>query len=151
MSRAGRSSEAGFTLLEALVVLVVLSLAATVAGFALPGAGDRAKLTTAAAELEAVLVQARTLARKSATIRQVAFDLDERRYRLTGEAGWTLLPKGVELTIVSAHELGSPRRPAIAFLPDGTSSGAILTLLAGSHRAVRRVEWLTGRVRHERP
>jgi len=146
-SRAGWSGEAGFTLLEALIVLVVLSLAATVTGLAVPRTRERTQFLEAEARLRSILMEARSLARQSASVSRVVFDLDEGKVRMAGSAEWYRLPRQAELSVTSAREIGSPHQPAIAFLPDGTSSGGAITLTLGSHTASHRVEWLTGRIR----
>jgi len=62
-SAADRSAEAGFTLLEVLVVVAILGLTASIIGSTLPNARDRALLLNAESAVEAVLVQAQAEAR----------------------------------------------------------------------------------------
>jgi general secretion pathway protein H len=149
MSRTGRVAEGGFTLLEVLIVVVVLSLAASVVGFALPDVQTRVRLSETGAKVESLLLAARAEARRASAIRWVVFDLDARRYHVDGSDQWNDLPLGLELSVTSARELGSPRQPVIAFLPDGTSSGGVITLRGSGGVVTRRVEWLTGAVRDD--
>lgn len=151
MSQAGSTGNAGFTLLEILVVLVILSLASTTLGLGIPSARERTQLASAGAQLDATLLEARSQARREGAIRTVVFDLSARRYRIGEKGDWHVLPNGVEMSVVSARELGALTTAAVAFLPDGTSSGADITLAVAGLTTSRRVEWLTGRLRHEKP
>lgn len=149
-SAADRSAEAGFTLLEVLVVVAILGLTASIVGTALPNTRDRVLLSSAESAVEAVLVQAQAEARRLGEPRLVEFDLDGHRIRIDNSTGSTPLPDRVEITVISAREFGSSRRPVIAFLPDGTSSGGEVTLVSNTLRSTRRIDWMTGRVRDTR-
>jgi len=136
----------GFTLLEALIVVLILSLAAMIGGLAISQTTDRAAVAKAEAQIIGAIASARSEARRSGSRRSVVFDLDERRFQIEGAQIWQTLPKGVELSITSARELGTSRHPAIAFLGDGTNSGADITLLGSGYARRLRVEWLTGEI-----
>jgi hypothetical protein len=43
------------------------------------------------------------------------------------------------------------RASALIFLPDGTGSGAIVTMRAGRFSTTRRVDWLSGAILHAEP
>lgn len=149
MWRAGPINSGGFTLLEALVVLMILSLAGMTLGLSIPGTRERVQVAAVGARLEVTLLEARAQARREGTIRSVVFDLQTRRYRIDETGDWQVLPSNLEMSVISARELGESDRAAVAFLPDGTSSGADITLTMGEQQISRRVEWLTGRIRRE--
>ncbi|MGO4389324.1 prepilin-type N-terminal cleavage/methylation domain-containing protein [Microvirga sp. 2YAF29] len=149
MSRTGPNEEAGFTLLEVLVVITILSLAVTIVGIALPGAQERTALTRTESGIVSLLVEAQAEARRSAVARRVTFDLDAHRVHLEGTRLAFGVSKDVRITIVSAQEVGTARRPALVFLPDGSSSGAEIAIASGPYGSRLRVDWVTGRTRRD--
>jgi hypothetical protein len=100
------------------------------------------------AELQSLLTEAHVLARRTGTIRQVTLDPAGRRVRSGPNGEWHQLDTRISLTVVSAQEVEVDGYPTILFLPDGTSSGAVVTLAAGGQRISRRVDWLSGRLQH---
>lgn len=138
----------GFTLLEMLVVVTIMSLAGMIVGLAIPRTRELAALARAEADIIKVLKETHTQARRSSSTRRVVFDLDHRRFQIEGSQDWHSFPTGTEISIVSARELGLPRRPAIMFLGDGTNSGGDITLKSGRYAKKLRIDWLTGRVGH---
>jgi general secretion pathway protein H len=149
MSRTGPNEESGFTLLEVLVVITILSLAATIVGIALPGAQERKALTHTEAGIVNLLVEAQAEARRSAAAHRVIFDLDAHRAHLEGTSQGYAISLDVRLTIISAQEVGTARRPAVVFLPDGSSSGAEIAIASGPYGSKLRVDWVTGRTHRE--
>lgn len=128
------SGEAGFTLAEMLVVLVLLALSATlVASRGLPG---QTRLDRAA--LQAFVRAARAEAMLSG--REILLSV------LPGGAG--LQAGGRQLTLTagqSADLLAGDGGPAIRFAPDGSSPGGSLRVRAAGAEAWRlRVAPLTG-------
>lgn len=148
MWRAGRNTEAAFTLLEALVVLTVLSLVATAAALELPNARDRIRLAQARGWLESTLAHCGRQALREGRTISVEFDPAAGRYRVSGD-DWRALPRGVVWTVEAA---GQPEfsNPNLVFLSDGTGSGATIVMRAGSYSSVHRIAWLTGTIRDAR-
>lgn len=143
--------ERGFTLLELLVVLAVLSLVVAI-GLprlvnALPGTETRRTAT----ELAAALKDARFTAIRRNTDTAVVLDLPGRRYAVSSEETSHRLPSGLQVAMTTA---GTAEADAgvgrISFYPDGSSSGGRIRLGQGSHSYQIDVEWLTGRVRMAR-
>lgn len=132
-------------MLEVLVVLAILSLAGMAAALGLPNARDRAKLAQAGAWLENMLADLRGQARREGRMHWVEFDVSTGRYHLQDTA-WRALPSGA--TWALTHGRQADASPLITFLPDGTGSGAEISIRVGAYSSIRRVEWLTGSIRH---
>lgn len=147
MSQAGPAGDAGFTLIEVLLALTVLSLTALALGPRIAGNAERDGVARTLALLDTVLASARAAAQQGRTV-LVTVDLDKRRIRSSIENRWHPWPSHVSIDTRTARELGSPRQPVIAFLADGTSSGARILVRAGSQEGVRKVAWLTGAITH---
>lgn len=142
-------AEAGFTLFEVLVVLV---LAGLLAGIAV-GAGrpvspaTSARLTAAA--IAAALRDARGEAIAGARPVAVVFDLANHRYRV-GEAEWRAVAPAVALSLLTTRgETVSETSGRIRFAPDGSASGGRVTVQGGGRTVGVAVDWLTGRVARE--
>lgn len=139
-------SAPGFTLLETLVVLLIVALAAT----ALPrvsGAGQGGIVRAAAGDVAAGLREARLLARAEGRETRVVFDTGLGAVRpVRGPA--RPLPAGIRLAVEgAAAEADAEGRIAIRFDAEGGSTGGRVTLALGAHAAVVAVDWLTGHVR----
>ena len=136
----------GFTLLEMLIALAILSLATIGVGYAAPGFQQRLELRQATARLDAMLIKARTEALGGAGAATIRFDPEKRALELPSQKIVYRLPAGVELSIVGGAFGDNPRAPSIAFLSDGSSTGGVIELRSGAFRSVRRIGWLTGRI-----
>lgn len=144
--RRVRFGENGFTLIEMLVVLVVLSLTAALLVGRGPARSPALDLRAAAGQVAQGLRLARSQA--IAQNRTVAFALDvgSGGYRV-GDGPPRALPAGLSLSMTAiAGNTASGRVGAITFLPDGSSSGGRVGLSAGARSVWVGVDWLTGRV-----
>ncbi|MFC7739020.1 GspH/FimT family pseudopilin [Roseomonas sp. GCM10028921] len=143
----GDVREAGFTLIEMLVVVAVIGLAIALVVGRGPARSPSLEAREAATEVALALRQARGLA--IATNRRMTFVLDvgRRAYRV-GDGPVHPLPPALDLAVITAAgEAGEGRTAsAITFSADGSSSGGRIRLAAGSIRRVVAVDWLTGRV-----
>jgi general secretion pathway protein H len=151
LTPAGRAPRpvgpAGFTLLELLVVMVILSLLLTTVPPLLSKAIPGAELRGAARELVAGLRQARGQAIASGRDVALALDLEARWFRVEGAARKRPLPAAIGLRLTTAESALEDRaRGRIRFYPDGSSSGGRITLAGAGQRRVVEVDWLTGRV-----
>lgn len=135
LSERPRRRQAGFTLLEMLVVLLLLGVATALVAPRLTAGGARLDGDTR-------LLASRLAAARDQAVRQgraVEISLDTRG-----------LSQGTSLTLAGEVERGADGVARLRFLPDGSASGADIRLRGprGGERAIK-VDWLTGRVVHD--
>ncbi|ANG63777.1 type II secretion system protein GspH [Marinobacterium aestuarii] len=153
------AAQAGFTLLELLVVLVLatLMLSLVVPRFAAVVPGVELKSTTQ--KTASLLRHARSRAMAESRLIAIDLDPDVHALRLSHREGPVVLPDSIALSLSDAgslalgHEILAPLSleasapgPSIRFYPDGSSSGGSLLLSGPSGRYRIDVDWLTGRV-----
>src|SRR5215813_14323401 len=136
--------KAGFTLIEAVAVMLIIALMASLAITMMPGTG-RAKLKAVTMETAALLRRERLSAILTGRERQVAID-GERRV-LIGDGGGTVpIPADVAIDLLGASQSQGYRALVVRFHPDGASSGAVLRLSREKAEYEIRVNWYTGGV-----
>jgi type II secretion system protein H len=146
MRRYQSQNSAGFTLLEALVVLAVVVLSVSVALQATPRQNPRLDLERAALELTAVMRSAQLKALKDQEKTTFTLDLANRRF-WSAKDRLHQLDSETEVTMLSAR--GS--RPAtelgeVKFLPNGQNTGTTIRLSQGDYSAEITADWLTGAI-----
>jgi general secretion pathway protein H len=140
-------AEAGFTLLEVIVVRVVLGLALGVFVSRGPQRSAALEIRAVAGEVAQALRQARGRAIMLNRPVGLTVDLERRTYHSDGMPEHALPPAlGVSVLAVADETLGG-RLGAIRFAPDGSSSGGHIELSDGRRRLRIGVDWLSGRVR----
>ena len=127
-------AQRGFTLIEMIVVLAVLSLMLALVLTHGPARSERLTVAAAARDVAGTLRVAR--ARAIAQNRVVGVHLAPNGYQLDG-AAVRRMPQAVVLSGPTV----------IAFHPDGSSSGGSIAVQGGGMRDAVVVNWLTGRVR----
>jgi general secretion pathway protein H len=140
-------NSAGFSLVEMLVVLTILSLVISLAGPVLRRPQDSLRLEAAARTLASMmrLSRARAIARNADVVLMV--DAGRRIFESSAVAAIQIDPEiAIELTFAAPEQRGHAAG-AIRFFPDGTSSGGELVLTLGSRRARIAVNWITGEAR----
>jgi len=144
MTERARSRDAGFTLIEMMVVLVVLGLALGLVLVRGPARSHTLDVRTAADEIAEALRVARS--RAIVTNRPVLFLLDpaQHHFAIDGSPAQAL-PASVSITMLSTF--GTANSGAITFAEDGSSSGGRIDIAAGAVRLQIGVNWLTGRVK----
>ena len=137
MSRPQR----GFTLLEMLVVIVLISIAAGLVGFGLQQGLKAARERQAVGQIVEALRSTRAQAIVSGQSAHTVFDLQALSVQAPGRPikHW---PADLHVTLHTAEQAGS----AVAFYPDGSSTGGNLLLANGSRRWRIDIGWLTGSV-----
>jgi general secretion pathway protein H len=136
----------GFTLIELVLVLFVIALAAAVAGPVIGRTTDGLRMRTEVAGFSATLRHAREQA--VATQRPHRVEIDPREHRMTVIAD----ESDVRVTRPLARQLTVEGTPAltVSFEPYGVSSGGDFRLGSGSILYLVSVDPLTGRVRVSR-
>ena len=134
-------AERGFTLLELLVVLVVMTLVIGAVPIVMSGGVSGLGLKAAAREVAGALRHAR--GRAIALNDEVVFAIDGEtgRYAVTpgGRAG--VLAEGTEVRVRPESAAN-----AVRFFPDGGSTGGRVTISRDRRRYELRIDWLTGQV-----
>ena len=145
-NKKGRNRDAGFTLVEVLVVLAVVGLALGVVALRGPQRSPALDLRAAAGTVAETLRLARSRAVAGNRTVGVAFDVAGPSLRLDG-ATPRGLPPGIAMAVTATlGNTAGGRLGAIQFAPDGSSSGGRVVLQGGGRRTQVGVEWLTGRV-----
>jgi general secretion pathway protein H len=138
-----RFGERGFTLIELIVVLAIISL---VLAIGVPRLGQGSGSHAAAATAHAVAAALR-LSRNRAVAedRPTRFVIDAGSYGLGGAGHLSPVPQGISLTLIDSGRIDTAGH-AIRFYPDGSSTGGGVALTAGTVRYDVLVDWLNGNV-----
>ena len=128
-----RAKQAGFTLIELIVVIVIMAMVAGLVMVKQPwhSAGLNTDGTVRALMNGLRLARSRAIAQDRAIAVVTASD----GFSVDGGALWTVPPDET----LSASQ--------VIFMPDGGSTGGTVLLAAGARQIVIEVNWLTGRVR----
>lgn len=134
-------AERGFTLIELIVVLAVMSLLIASVPIIMSGGVAGLELKAAARDVANALRHAR--GRAIALNDEVVFSIDGEtgRYAVApGERGG-ILAEGTEVVVRPDATAGQVR-----FFPDGGSTGGWVTISKDQRRYDVRIDWLTGQV-----
>ncbi|MBJ2180737.1 type II secretion system protein [Pseudomonas veronii] len=131
----------GFTLLEMLVVILLISLAVGLLGLGVRQAVQAANERRVVGQMVDALRATRAAAIVDARVARTAFDLQRLTFQAPGRAphAW---PPQLQVTVHTAERVGA----AVEFYPDGSSTGGHLLLANGSRRWRIDIGWLTGSV-----
>ena len=138
--------EAGFTLIEMLVVVAIMGFALTMIVTRGPVRSQALEMKAAVSEVAQGLRLARSKAIATNTPVQFAVDVPLGTFRIDRGTP-TVLPRSlsISMTAVSEETLGA-RLAAIRFNGDGSATGGRIELTDGQRRSQIGVDWLTGRV-----
>jgi general secretion pathway protein H len=138
--------QAGFTLLEMIIVIAVL-------GMALGLVVTRGPMRSQTMEMQATVNQVTqglrvARSRAIASNAPVRFTVDIPLHSYSIESGRPVaLPRTVSIAMTAvSNETVESRLAAIRFYPDGSATGGRIDLAAGQRVAHIGVDWLTGRV-----
>ncbi len=141
--------QAGFTMIEMLVVLAILAMAMSLAPSIMAGL-QGSRLRGASDQLIALLRETRNAALRRGEATEFVLDLP--RLRFADAAGGALrpLPAGVDAVAVApAALLRADGVVRIRFLADGTATAARITLRNGGSALAIGIDWLTGAVHRD--
>lgn len=137
----------GFTLLELVVVLAIASLMIAVVPPLLSGLVGSAELRGTARQLAAGLRAARNEAVTRQHEAALVLDLEQRYFKVTGDARQVKLPDTVTIKLHTAEsEMLDDGTGRIRFFPDGSSTGGHIALAGKRFGYTVNVDWLTGRI-----
>jgi general secretion pathway protein H len=139
--------DAGFTLMELLVVLVILGVVATIVVDYGNHPGNALEMRAIANQMASEMRRAR--AEAVAYNRPVVIELDLAHHNYNIDHGpLHPLPAGISIAVLTiVGERISTERADIRFNPDGSSTGGRVSLADGKRRVIVGVEWLTGQVK----
>lgn len=145
LNRAQSNGKAnGFTLVELLVVLVIISLMLALVGTSISRNISGAEMRTAARKVAAGLRYTRTQAILKKSEQVFIVDTDALTYQ-AAEKPPEQLPEGMKVELNTARsELTSETAGGIRFYPDGGSTGGNVRLEANERIYRVNVAWLTG-------
>ncbi|WP_428249798.1 prepilin-type N-terminal cleavage/methylation domain-containing protein [Ferrovibrio sp.] len=135
---SGTGKQAGFSLLEMLVVLAIVSVASMAAAQLFAPRPEAAMVRAARDTLAADLRRQRLAALSTGRMHGITLYEEGNGYRL--------LPQGSGIRLPEAMRLSSQGNPGVMFNPDGSSSGGHLRLRVGGVALSLTVEPLLGRI-----
>jgi general secretion pathway protein H len=137
--------QAGFTLLEMLVTMLVVAVALALGGSVIARRDMTPTPAQVARQLQATFLQARSDAVRRGRDAAVLVDIAGRRFAYPEAATPVPLPDGTDVRLVAGAVASDGGRTLVVFRADGSSSGADLILADGRHADARvAVNWLTG-------
>ena len=139
-------SNAGFTLIELIVVLAIVALGYSAVAVNFSSGNDAMALKAAARDLTSGLRYVRSQAMLSHETATLDFNLSNNSYSLTGQKKIYMLPENIDVTINTAKEELHDGVAKLRFFPDGSSIGGRVTLEKKSHVQEININWLTGHV-----
>lgn len=142
--------QAGFSLVELIVVLVLIALLMMMVGLSITRSVAAAEMRNAAREITAGLRHTRGQAVIQRQQQSFTVDTQARTWQAAGRPP-VQLPEGLEVTLNTARsELTGEAAGGIRFFPDGGSTGGSVVLIAGQREWHVTVGWLTGEIGIER-
>lgn len=124
----------GFTLIEILIVLILMSLIAGISAVFFAGTLPKAKLRASAREIVSTIKYARTLATSTHERQVVTFDLDAGKYGIKSRAGKTI-PDEMTLVIYGSDMNSDPVRKGhygLYYDSTGTNNWDRINLIQGN-------------------
>jgi general secretion pathway protein H len=142
-----RSAPGGFTLIEIVLVMAIIALASVLAAAAMGGGFHSMQLSASARKIASNLRYTRAQAISTGQVQRFTIDPRAHTWRAPN-AHHGEIPAKLGIDFIGAREV-QPRQGegAIAFFPDGASTGGRVRLSAGKAMWTVDVAWLTGQVK----
>jgi general secretion pathway protein H len=150
-SKAKRNGdrEAGFTLIEMLVVLAILVLTTALVAPLVSGGSEGARLQMAASDLASAFRVTRSAAIARNTETSLMIDVDRRTFR-SSVVSQRSFAQDIDAKLTFASGLGTGASDGgFQFFPDGSSTGGDVTLSLRGQQTKLCIDWLTGEVRRD--
>ncbi|MDJ0655283.1 MAG: prepilin-type N-terminal cleavage/methylation domain-containing protein [Xanthomonadales bacterium] len=135
----------GFSLIEVLVVVSLIALLVGMVGTSVYRSLDGVKVRQAGKDLVTALRYTRGQAIVAREERTLNVDVEKKTFRAPEQKA-VELPDGVDVTIRTAAFDLDRSVGKVRFFPDGSSTGAQITLTAGERSWLISVGWLTGEI-----
>ena len=141
--------EAGFTLVEMLVVLTILALTTTLVAPLVSGGSEGARLQMAASDLASAFRLTRSAAITRNRDISLMIDVNNRTFSSAVVSQRAFAPDiDAKLTFAAGLGMGTADG-GFRFFPDGSSTGGDVTLSLRGTQTTLCVDWLTGVVRRD--
>jgi general secretion pathway protein H len=145
-SRSESGSAAGFTLIEMITIIAILSLMMVLVTISGTPISPAVRARAAAEVLADALRAARSEAVRDNRSVEVKFDLARHSVQ-SGSRPTEILSGEVRLSLLTnREELSSRAMGSIRFNPDGSSSGGRVSVAGGNRIWWVGIDWLSGRV-----
>lgn len=137
----------GFTLIELTIVIFLMLLILAIVAVNFASTLSSNKLNTTAREISSALRNAKASTYFKGETQTVEFDLEERKYGLTGR-GSKELPEGMKIQVVDPL-LGEIDKGKwqVVFSPEGSVSGGTIILSSGDRTVHLKVDPIVGSVK----
>lgn len=145
MSHPHRKADSGFTLLELLISIAILSLGSALGALWLPNMLDRMSLTRDVGAIDRLLASALLDARKTGRDQIVSIQSDGDGTIIKGPSSSITLQRGTTAQWTAAAEIGSDvKHGSILFFGTGGSTGGRISLVRDHARQSVAIDWLSG-------
>ena len=142
--------EAGYTLVEMLVVLVLLGMATAVSLPYATSSGQAQKLDATASQLASLFRQAQTVAYVTNKDVIVSFERDKFKWLVNRGSPQLELDRSLTVTALTVEGQVSEKEISYRFFPAGGSSGGRVVLEVNKNKVAIDLNWLTGAVTWKR-
>lgn len=142
-----KGSEAGYTLLELLVVVAIISLVVSTAPAIYSRLVPSYQVRQFSNELVVFTRTLREKARVSGKVEALVFDPDNKA--IMEGMGAPLPPVSLEVSYEAEPAFGEVDNEVLSFYPNGASNGGIITVSRESLTVRVKIDWVSGAVRVE--
>ena len=150
MAHAAAASNKGFSLVELMVVIMLVTLMFGLVGVSVSRSIGGAEIRTAEREIVAGLRHTRGQAIINRQQQIFMVDANNRTWTAAGQEP-VVLPDGLQITLNTGRsELTGEGAGGIRFFPDGASTGGSIVLTAQEREWHIAVAWLTGEISRDR-